>query len=934
MRKRSQEALPIKESDLTPMYRQWAQAKRAYPDVLLLFRMGDFYEMFGEDAEIGARVLGLTLTSRKYAGEKRIAMCGVPYHALDRYLRQLLQQGYRAAICEQIEDPRHAKGLVRRAVTRVVTPGTLTEEELLAPDEHNFLVSVCSQGALVGLAAVDVSTGVFLTTEIALNQKQSHEAKAPQATDASALVAQNMSPPPAALEHATPLQEERLDTAKEAQALPLPVDAPPENPFAPALDEIRRLRPAEIIVAENDPLRPALQALSGIAITALAENETTLVSPEELLCQHFGVESLRGFGLQEHPAAVAAAAQALRYLQATHLQALPQLTGLSYYSPNQFMIIDATTRRNLELVESLRGGKQGTLVQLLDKTKTPMGARLLKDWIVQPLLDKTQIEQRLDAVENLLQEGVLAAALQEHLKGIYDLERLTSRVTAGTANARDLRALSLSLQRLPALKEELAHARADLLLQLREEIGDLQELADLLARALADNPPATLTEGGLIREGFHRELDELREAAAHGREWIAELQDRERARTGIKNLRIGYNQIFGYYIEVTKSFLPYVPPDYERKQTLANAERFITPELKEWESKILGAEERSCELEYELFVQLRATAAQQAPLLQRTARALAQLDVLASLAQAAAEYGYTRPEIVDSDELHIVAGRHPVVERTQRQEAFVPNDAYLNGRSHQLLIITGPNMAGKSTYLRQVALITLMAQMGSFVPAQAARIGLVDRIFTRVGASDDLATGQSTFMMEMTETANILHNATVRSLIVLDEIGRGTSTFDGLSIAWAVAEYIVKHIGAKTLFATHYHHLNELAQILPGVRNLRVLVKEEGDHITFLRKIVEGGTDRSYGIQVARLAGLPPEVITRAKEVLHTIEQEDLAVAPQRRAVREIAPPVQLQLFEAASHPVLEKLKHLSIDTLTPVEALFLLKEWQDELNK
>ena len=948
------------------MYRQWAQAKRDFPDVLLLFRMGDFYEMFGEDAEIGARAMGLTLTSRKYSGEKRMPMCGVPHHALDRYLRMLVEQGYRAAICDQMEDPRQAKGLVKRQVTRVVTPGTLTEDELLPPDDHNFLVSVATRGEVAGIAAVDVSTGDFLVTEVVCR--------------AGARTPPNPPPGP-------------LPTGEGGNGAPaLPVDPPTDNPFAPALDEIRRLAPAEIILAGDDALSGALEGLEGVAVTTLPDEEPQLLSDAEQLCRHFGVDSLLGYGLEGRPAGIAAAAQALRYLLATHLQALPRLTGLSVYSTNQFMLIDATTRRNLELTESLRGGKQATLVHLLDKTKTPMGARLLKDWVVQPLLDRQRIERRLAAVGNLVADGVLADALREHLRSIYDLERLTSRVTAGTANARDLRALGLSLQRLPELRQELAGAQAELLRELlqglteppaegawegsptpTEEVsgsrsvtaptaeaaqsvsaptGSLDGLSDLLARALADDPPVTITEGGLLREGFSADLDELRHAAAHGREWIAELQDRERARTGIKNLKIGFNQVFGYYLEVTKSFVQFVPDDYNRKQTLANAERYITPELKEWENKVLGADERSRDLEYELFVQVRTEAATHAEALLSTARALAQVDVLCALAQAAVEYGYNQPEITEGDELHIVAGRHPVVEQSASavvggatdpdrrrfgvgapsHEAFVPNDAHLDCHASQLLILTGPNMAGKSTYLRQVALITLMAQMGSFVPAKSARVGLVDRIFTRVGASDDLATGQSTFMVEMTETANILHNATDRSLIILDEIGRGTSTFDGLSIAWAVAEYIIRHVGAKTLFATHYHHLNELVEILPRVRNLRVLVKEEGDHITFLRKIADGGTDRSYGIQVARLAGLPQEVIARAKEVLRTIEQEDLAVAPSMQAAKQVAPPVQLHLFEAAPHPVVEKLKHVDVDTLTPVEALLLLKELQEGL--
>ena len=906
----------IRESELTPMYRQWAQAKRDYPDVLLLFRMGDFYEMFGEDAETGARVLGLTLTARKYAGDKKIPMCGVPYHALDRYLRQLVEQGYRAAICDQTEDPKLAKGLVRRQVTRVVTPGTVLEDELLTGNEHNFLVAVATQGQATGIASVDVSTGDFLVTEV--EHRVSGRLEGPA----------SVGPPPVRPAEAGP--------SKAQDTPPLPAFEPEASPFGPVLDEVARLRPAEILVAPADRALDAALREAAIAPVSVAVQEAPVFqAPADELAEHFGVSSLRGFGCEDMPAAQAAAAMALRYLRATQMQALPRLGSLTTYHPTEYMLIDATTRRNLDLVEAQRGGKQGTLLALLDKTKTPMGARALRSMILQPLLSKPDIDRRLDAVAALVRDTMVSGGLTNLLRQVYDMERLLARVTAATANARDLRALGASLQQLPAIREELGRQLGTpdgLLASLRDQLDDLSDISDLLARAITDEPPVAVTEGGLIRAGFAPALDELRDAAAHGRDWIAALQDRERARTGIKNLKVGFNQVFGYYLEVTKSFLHLVPDDYGRKQTLANAERFITPELKEWESKVLGADERAQALEYELFVEVRSQVAAQAERILASARAVAQLDALLSLALAAMEYGYSRPEITLSDELHIIGGRHPVVERTHPDEAFVPNDARLDCSQQQLLIITGPNMAGKSTYLRQVALIALMAQMGSFVPAQEATIGLVDRIFTRVGASDDLASGQSTFMVEMTETANILHNATDRSLIILDEIGRGTSTFDGLSIAWAVAEHIVQHVGAKTLFATHYHHLNELAEILPRVRNYRILVREEGDHITFLRRIAEGGTDRSYGIQVARLAGLPPEVIARAREVLHTIEQADLAVSPSLGSAKKVAPTVQLTLFEAAPNPVIEKLKSLDPDTLSPIEALLLLKELREGL--
>ncbi len=887
------------------MYRQWAQAKRDYPDVLLLFRMGDFYEMFDDDARVASEALGLTLTSRKYSGDERIAMCGVPYHALDRYLRQLVAKGFRAAICDQVEDPKLAQGLVRRQVTRVITPGTLMEDELLQGADHNFLLSLDALGDRAGIAVVDVSTGDFLVTEIPLVPRQTG---APQTLEAS------------------------LDGG--------------DGRFLAVADEIARLQPAEILVsselAGQDGVGAVLAKVDKAQITTLDVDPMEFRSAGRQLEEFFEVDSLRGFGCQDMPAAQSAAALALRYLKQNRMDALPHLTGIATYSTAQFMVIDSATRRNLELVRTLRdNSRDGSLLSLLDRTLTPMGARLMQQWLLQPLLDVDLICRRLDAVEGLVQDGVMADGLRGALRGVRDLERLTNRVTAGTANARDLSALGASIASVPEVIQSLAggqgtSANGGLLADLRGQLDALEDVADLVSRAIADEPPAQITEGNVIRDGYSPELDDLRDAMMNGREWIAQLQEKERQRTGIEKLKIGYNKVFGYYLEVSRVNTDRVPADYLRKQTLVNAERFITPELKEMEDKILGAEEKSHELEYDLFCQVRAQVAAEADRLLATARAVAQLDVLLALARVAVEYNYTRPEVDSSDTVEIRDGRHPVVERTQLAEAFVPNDAHLDCEHSQMLIVTGPNMAGKSTYLRQVALICLMAQMGSFVPARFARIGVLDRIFTRVGASDDLATGQSTFMVEMTESANILHNATVRSLIVLDEIGRGTSTFDGLSIAWAVAEYIVNQIGAKTLFATHYHHLNELTETVPRVRNLRIAVKEQGEDIVFLRKIVPGGTDRSYGIQVARLAGLPRAVIERAREVLHSLEQEDLGagVAPSRDAAAKVAPAVQLQLFEAAPDPVVDRLSKLELDTLTPVEALVILKELQDQARK
>lgn len=881
-------------SKLTPAFKQWYEAKQQYPDVLLLFRMGDFYEIFGDDAEVAARALDLTLTKRRAGPGIVLPMCGVPYHAVEKYLAELIRQGYRAAICEQVEDPRQAKGLVRRRVTRVITAGTLVEDALLDTGEHNFLLAIAREGGRYGIAAVDVSTGDFLVTE----------------------------PAP------------RVRNHEDAPALP---DTGPEiaDPALLAVvDEVARLAPTEILLpsdlAEEEDLRDLLERNLSAAVTPLADEGTAFRSAEQELQEHFGVDSLRGYGCEDMPAAIAAAALALRYLRQTHLDGLPHLTGITTYSTEEYLMIDASTRRNLELTATLRENRrEGSLLALLDRTRTAMGGRLLRDWLLQPLLDPAAINERLDAVDELVRDRVTAEDLAAHLREVYDIERLTARVTAARANARDLVSLRASLHRLPRIVELLAGCESALLGRLRTRINTLDELAALLDRALRDDPPVQITEGGMIREGYNAELDELHDIASGGKRWIAELEATERARTGIESLKVGYNKVFGYYIEVTHANAKLVPEDYERKQTLVNAERYVTPSLKEQEAKILGAQERMQDLEYELFCDLRAQVAEHAEALLATARALAAIDVLVCLAEVAIEYDYVRPEVDAGEVIEIEAGRHPVVERAPGQERFVPNDALLDRNGHQMLIITGPNMSGKSTYLRQVALITLMAQMGSFVPAKRARIGVVDRIFTRVGASDDLATGRSTFMVEMNETANIMNNATERSLVILDEIGRGTSTFDGVAIAWAVAEYLIREIGAKTLFATHYHHLNELEALFEQVQNLKILVREEGDHITFLRRIEPGGTQRSYGVQVARLAGLPQTVIDRAREVLHTLEREDIGreVGPSREAAARVAPTVQLQLFEAAPHPLVEAIKALDPDTMTPLEALQALAE-------
>ena len=873
--------------NLTPMLSQYRAIKREHEDVILLFRLGDFYEMFGDDAKVAAEALDLVLTSREVGKGRRIPMCGIPYHAADRYVARLLSAGHKAAICEQVEDPRKAKGLVKREVIRILTPGTVVEEYLLDERANTYLVSLAFSDERIGLAAVDSSTGEMLATEFA----------GPSA-------------------------------------------------WTELGDEVSRLQPAEVLLPEGGDAEPQLRRLlDGTAATVSARENSEFVAqgPEEYLRRHFGVSSLRGFGCDGMPAAMEAAAAALSYLERTQRSGVQQIRELRSYSRADFMVVDATTRRNLELLASLRdGSRRHTLVWVLDSTVTPMGARLLVRWMTAPLLNREQIETRLDVVSAFFDDLPLRARVRDILRSIRDLERPVGRAAAGAATPRDLSGVRDSLGALPDFARVLAHSGPPALQALVAGFDPVADLCDLLGRAIEDSPPPLLREGGVVRAGYSPELDELREARAKGKDWIAGLQERARAETGIRSLRVGFNQVFGYYIEVTKPNLHLVPGHYQRRQTMANAERFVTPELKEYESKVLGAEERILALEQELFADLRAKVAAEAARIQRASDVAARADVLACFAEVAALNRYVRPQITDDDRLEIRAGRHPVVELTLQDERFVPNDAHLNCAEEQLLIITGPNMAGKSTYLRQIALIALIAQMGSFVPAESATIGVVDRIFSRVGASDDLATGQSTFMVEMTETANILRHATRRSLIILDEIGRGTSTFDGLSIAWSVAEYIhsAPHLGAKTLFATHYHHLNELAESLPRVRNYRIAVKERGDQIVFLRQIVPGGTDRSYGIQVARLAGLPSDVIERAKQVLWSLEQSDhlggaggrsklLPDKPDGQSRLKPAVPDQLALFGGAPDPLVEELRSIDVNALTPLEALNKLAELQ-----
>ncbi|MDW8106547.1 MAG: DNA mismatch repair protein MutS [Armatimonadota bacterium] len=866
----------------TPMLQQYFRLKAEHPDVLLAMQVGDFYEFYGEDAEIAARELEIVLTGREDGSNGRIPMAGVPIHAYERYIAKLVQKGYRVAICDQIEDPKLAKGLVKRRVTRILTPGTVLEDSMLDAHANNYLVAAVLGEPVHGLGVVDVSTGEFLVTEIAGERRQ-----------------------------------EKL------------------------LDELFRLQPAEVLVPEDqEELIQTLREQLSATITPVPLHEWVGRDARKILLQHFGVESLRGFGCEEYTRGLDAAALALRYLQHNQLDALQHIRTLATYSVERFMYLDATARRHLELTRNqLDGTRRFTLLATLDSTCTPMGARLLKRWLDEPLLDPEAINQRLDAVEVLARHTLHCDAIRQILRPLADLERLVARASTGTANARDLVALRNTLQRIPELYAEvnallnaLEHPPA-LMASLAPRLAPMQELCALLERALVDDPPADLKSGGIIRDGYDPELDRLRQVRTEGKNWIAQLEAKERQRTGIPSLKVGYNAVFGYYIEVSKPHLSKVPPHYIRKQTLVNAERFITPELKEQEAILLGAEERANALEFELFTRLRTEVARQTPQIQSLARAIAELDVLCAFAENAVRYRYTRPIVDTEDRIYIYGGRHPVVERFSEQP-FVPNDCRLDP-SQRLIILTGPNMSGKSTFIRQNALITLMAHIGSFVPADRAEIGVVDRIFTRVGARDELATGQSTFMVEMIETANILNNATARSLVILDEIGRGTSTYDGLAIAWAVAEYL-HAIGCKTLFATHYHYLNELASRLEGVANYRVAVKEQGDRIIWLHKVLPGGTDRSYGVHVARMAGVPPEVVQRAEEILREFERRGVQGSlqpPSSESPTVRRKKLQLTLFEAAEHPVLEALRELDITTLSPIEALMKLDELKRKLD-
>jgi DNA mismatch repair protein MutS len=866
----------------TPLMRQYSAIKKEHPNALVFFRLGDFYELFFDDAVVAARELQITLTSRNKEKGIAIPMCGVPYHAAEGYIAKLIRRGFKVAICDQMEDPRLTKKLVRREVTRVITPGTAADSSL-GSEENNFLGAVAQVGNCVGFAALDLSTGEFRATEF-----------------------------------------QGADAGRRIQ------------------EELAQLRPREMLYASSAPLfDESLRRESNLPASGYAETplDDWVFAPDHaipLLENHFGVLSLEGFGLAGKTAAASAAGAILHYVRSTQRGTLDHVDRIGFYERQNCLVLDAVTVRNLELIEPLFAGTDAgvTLFRAMDATVTPMGKRLLRAWMLRPSVDQAEIEARLDAVDNQVRDIVAREELRRALEGILDLERLLSRVTLETANPRDVLALAVSLAKIPAVRRELSRMESPRLKALTEATDELADLRTRIENTIVEEPPITLSDGGVIREGVNHELDELRDLSRNSKQYLAQIEQRERQRTGIGSLKVKFNSIFGYYLEVSKPNLHLVPNDYERKQTLVNAERFTTPELKEYEAKILDAQEKIVEIERRLFAELRTAIAGEAKRIRRTALALAEVDVLAGLAHLAAQRNYCRPVIDESGDLEIVEGRHPVIEQQElgAGERFVPNDLYLNSTSHTILVLTGPNMGGKSTYLRQAALIVILAQMGSFVPARSTRLGLVDRVFTRIGASDNLARGRSTFMVEMTETAAILHTATPRSLILLDEVGRGTATYDGLAIAWAAVEYIHARTRAKTLFATHYFELTELAEHLSGVKNYHVSVKETGGGIVFLRKVEPGAADRSYGIEVAKLAGLPNQVVERAREVLAEHENSERRVTGQL-AVDDGPPrPTQLTIFTPISQPVLEKLREVDLNRLTPLEALNLLAELKKEI--
>jgi len=879
------------------MLRQYQEIKRQHPGTLLFFRLGDFYELFFDDAVIGSKELEITLTARHRERGNPVPMCGVPYHAAGGYIAKLVRKGYRVAICEQTEDPKKAAKLVRREVVRIVTPGTAIDSQLLDAGENNYLASVFGAGSGMAAAFLDLSTGEFLATQFS------------------------------------------GESAWQQVLEQLECFNPREIVFPKSLEPLFRSGPrpdAEEGSVNGEEIATSFRSgANQSALNPLDEWFFSFDRARELLLTHFGVASLEGFGLQGRDLAIAAAGGVLHYIRDTQRDEAAHITGLSYFEPSDYLILDQPTVRNLELVEALDGSKTRTLISVIDETVTGMGSRLLKQWLLRPSMKLGELNARLDAVEETKNALILRDRLRTELKKVVDLERLMARISLGRANARDLVALKTSADVIPHIREMLADANSSLLEVLSESLDELQDIRDLIAKSIADDPPATLTDGGYIRNGYNAELDELRGLSDSSKSFIAAIESRERNRTGVSSLKVKFNNVFGYFIEVSKANVKSVPADYERKQTLTNAERYTTPELKEYEAKVLGAEERIAEIEQSLFAEIRQAVSVETRRVQAVARALAILDVILSLAEVAARRNYCRPVLTEDDEIYIRTGRHAVIEATG--ERFIPNDAYLNNSTDRLLIITGPNMGGKSVYLRQAALIAILAQIGSFVPADEARLSILDRVFTRVGASDSLARGRSTFMVEMTETANILNTATPRSLILLDEVGRGTSTFDGLSLAWAIAEYLhdnPQH-AAKTLFATHYHEMTELSKLLPGVRNYQMAVKESGGTIVFLRRVVEGIASKSYGIEVARLAGLPRTVTERAREILSNLEANELDVTGKPKFARHLpsrkAAP-QPTLFEAANDAVVDELRNLDESELKQDQAIEVLKKLKARL--
>lgn len=879
-------------AELTPMMQKYMETKEQYKDCILFYRLGDFYEMFFDDALVASKELEITLTGKSCGLEERAPMCGIPYHAVEGYLSKLVSRGYKVAICEQVEDPKLAKGLVKREVIRVVTPGTNLNVQSLEAGKNNYLLSIAYTPDGIGISAADVTTGDYYVTEVEDLKKLN--------------------------------------------------------------DELMKYEPSEIICNEaflvsgfdvND-----LKSRLHISVNALESHMFDDDGCRRILMKHFKVNTLIGLGVEEFPTGLLAAGALLQYLYDTQKTDLEHFTHIYPYLTSKYMLLDSSTRRNLELTETLREKqKRGSLLWVLDKTKTAMGARLLRNYIEQPLIEKDEMEKRLDAIQELNQDSISRDEIREYLNPIYDLERLLSKVTYKTANPRDLIAFRNSLQMLPPIKTVLSAFEKEELTEIREQIDGLEDIYQLIDEAIIDEPPLSIREGGMIKDQFDETIDRLRSAKHDGKQWLAQLEEEDRERTGIKNLKIKYNKVFGYYFEVTNSYKNLVPEDYIRKQTLANAERYTTPRLKELEDTILNAEDKLQTLEYDVFCKIRDTIAQELVRIQNTAKAIAKLDVYASLSLVSERNHYVRPKLNEKGVIDIKDGRHPVVEQMITNDMFIANDTYLDNGSHCISVITGPNMAGKSTYMRQTALIVLMAQIGCFVPARTANIGIVDRIFTRVGASDDLASGQSTFMVEMNEVANILRNATSKSLLILDEIGRGTSTFDGLSIAWAVIEHISnrKLLGAKTLFATHYHELTELEGKMNNVNNYCIAVKECGDDIVFLRKIVKGGADKSYGIQVAKLAGVPDMVIDRAKEIVEQLSDNDITEKVQNIAIDnkndgkakkqpkyDEVDLAQMSLFDTVTdEDILKELMEIEVTTLTPLDALNTLYRLQNKLK-